>query len=125
MIVLDASVWLESLRSSSVSLEDLEPALVPGHFEAEVLHGLRGLVRGGHMSREQGAFLLEALRRTPFSRVPVDQLVEAAWPIAEAVSGCDALYVALARRESVPLVTTDACLARGAADLCEIRLLEA
>jgi hypothetical protein len=47
VIVLDASVWLESLRSSAVDLQELSPALVPAHFDAEVLHGMRRLVRGG------------------------------------------------------------------------------
>lgn len=123
MIVLDASVWLESLRSSAVDLEELSPALVPAHFDAEVLHGMRGLVRGGHMTRERGAFLLQALGQATLARVPVHELLDAAWPIAQAVSGYDAIYVALARREDVPLITTDARLARGAADLCEVRLL--
>ncbi len=123
MTVVDASAWIAVLGVDERNALGPLPWTVPAHFDAEVLSGLRNLVRGGRMSRTDGADWLEAVRDAPLLRVPVEQLTEAAWPLAEAVSAYDALYVALARREDVPLVTADARLARGAADLCEVRLL--
>lgn len=123
MTVVDASAWVAVLGSDPADAFGDAALLVPGHFDAEVLSALRGLVRGGRLTREGGAGFLGALRAAPLSRVPVHELLDAAWPIAEAVSGYDALYVALARREDVPLVTADARLARGAAGLCDVRLL--
>ena len=125
MIVLDASAWLDSIESQSSEALGDGQFFDPGHFDAEVLNGLRGLVRGGKLTHEDGTYWLRALSHAPLLRVPVAELTAAAWPLAEAVSGYDALYVALARREDLPLVTSDARLARGAADLCEVRLLTA
>lgn len=123
MTVVDASAWIAVLGADERDALGPLPWTVPAHFDAEVLSGLRNLVRGGRMSRTDGADWLEVVRDAPLLRVPVEQLTEAAWPLAEAVSAYDALYVALARREHVPLVTADARLARGVADHCEVRLL--
>ncbi len=123
MRVIDASAWLFVLGAHDPKTLGPQPWTVPGHFDAEVLHGLRGLVRGGSLTRADGTAWSAAVSQAPLLRVPVVELIEAAWRLAEAVSAYDALYVALARREGAPLVTRDARLARGAADLCEIQLL--
>jgi predicted nucleic acid-binding protein len=124
MTVIDASAWVAVLGSDPIDAFGDSALFVPGHFDAEVLNALRGLVCGGRLTREAGAEFLDALRDAPLFRISVGELTEAAWPLAEAVSAYDALYVALARREDVALVTADARLARGASDLCEVRLLE-
>jgi len=125
MTVVDASAWVAVLGSDPIDAFGDSALLAPGHFDAEVLNALRGLVRGGRLTRKDGAGFLDALRDASIFRISVGELTEAAWSLAEAVSAYDALYVALARREDVPLVTADARLARGAADLCEVRLLKA
>lgn len=124
MSVVDASVWLDVV-AGHLGPEALPPPpiAVPGHFDAEVLSGLRGLCRGGQLDESATAGQVEVLRRAPLLRVAVPELLAEAWSLSAAVSSYDALYVALARRESMVLHTADARLARGAGDLCEVRLV--
>ena len=123
MTVIDASVWLD-LVTGRLAPEILPqpPVLVPGHFDAEVLSGLRGLARGGQLAPADVRRRVEGLARAALLRVPVRDLLADAWALSQALSAYDALYVALARREDVALVTADAKLARGAAQLCDVRL---
>lgn len=124
MTVIDASVWLD-LVVGRLAPERLPaaPILVPGHFDAEVLSGLRGLTRGGHLALEHAQRRIDALGRAPLLRVPVQELLADAWTLSGSLSAYDAPYVALARREDITLLTADARLARGAAGLCALRLL--
>lgn len=124
MTVVDASVWLDLVvgRRTPEDLPD-PPLLVPGHFDTEVLSGLRGLTRGGHLAAPDAARWVSGLMRAPLLRVPVRELLAEAWALSDAIPAYDAPYVALARREAVSLVTADAKLARGAAGMCDVRLL--
>lgn len=124
MTVLDASAWLE-LALGQADPDELPATdiLVPAHFDSEVMSALRGLVRGGRIEPPEGHRLVTGLSRAPLVRVPLERLLEPAWLLSDAVSAYDSLYVALARRESPPLITADARLARGAAGLCDVRLL--
>ncbi|MBA2347254.1 MAG: type II toxin-antitoxin system VapC family toxin [Solirubrobacterales bacterium] len=124
MKVIDASAWVEAWGTPLLREAGLDEAVVPGHFDAEVLHSARGLVRAKKLARFEGDDLITTTSIAPFLRIPAWELIEAAWTLAESVSGYDALYVALAMRENVPLLTADGRLARGARDLCEIELLE-
>jgi len=122
VIVLDASVWVSLVGAEEDGL-DVGQIVVPAHFDAQVLHALRGLVRSARLDRETAEAAVTILAQDAALRVPLAELLEATWPLADAVSAYDAFYVALARREGVPLLTRDARLARGAAELCEVRLL--
>lgn len=123
MTVLDASIWLSVVTGA---LEDTvlsgDGLWVPAHFDAEVLSGLRGLVRGGRLATEDGERWCVALRASPLGRVPLQDL-PGCWPLSEAVSAYDAPYVALAAQRRAPLLTCDARLARGAAQHCDVHLL--
>jgi len=121
--VVDASVWL-GLATGEVPPERLpeDELLVPAHFDAEVLSGLRGLVRGGHLDGGDGEEWWTATLDAPLVRVPLTDLARA-WTMAATVSAYDAPYVALAQRADTPLVTLDRRLAAGAAGLCAIALL--
>jgi predicted nucleic acid-binding protein len=125
MTVIDASVWLDIVVGRlTPGILPQPPVLVPGHFDAEVLSGLRGLARGGHLAPPDAQRRVEALARAPLLRVAVRDLLAQCWPLSAALSAYDAPYVALARREDAVLLTADAKLARGAADLCDVRLVE-
>ncbi|MGI8593599.1 MAG: type II toxin-antitoxin system VapC family toxin [Solirubrobacteraceae bacterium] len=124
MTVIDASVWLDLVVGRlPPDVLPQPPVLVPCHFDAEVLSGLRGLSRGGHLAPQDAQRRVAGLARAPLLRVPVRELLGDAWPLSGALSAYDAPYVALARREAVGLLTADRKLARGAAGLCDVRLL--
>ena len=124
MSVLDASLWLEvAVQRQPVETLPAPPILVPGHFDGEVLSGLRGLVSARELSKADGLALAKDLRSAALLRVALRELVEKAWPLSTSVSTYDAFYVALARREQAALFTCDAKLAAGAADLCDVHLV--
>ena len=124
MTVIDASVWLDIVTGRLLADElPPPPVLVPAHFDAEVLSGLRGLVRGGHLQPPHAQKRVDELAHAPLLRIDLRELLADAWSVSDAVSAYDAPYVALARREAIALFTADAKLARGAAGLCDVRLL--
>lgn len=122
-VVIDASVWLDAVTGRLPTGSLPSAPTVPALFDAEVLSGLRGLVRGGHLEAQVAVRQVRTLERAPLLRVPVAELLSTAWPLSAAVSAYDAFYVALAAREDVELQTADARLARGATGLCAVRLL--
>lgn len=124
-MVIDASAWLE-IATGRVEPAELgsSPLTVPAHFDAEVLSGLRGLVRGGHLRPEDGDAWWQATAAAPLERVALSALPDL-WDLAVAVAAYDAPYVAVALRDRATLMTADARLAQDAAEICDIRLLAA
>jgi predicted nucleic acid-binding protein len=84
---------------------------VPAHFDAEVLSAVDRLCRAGQLTGEDVAELLGALRRAPFSRHHLQDLLEGAWSRRNTHRLVDALYVELAEQLRAPLITTDRRLA--------------
>lgn len=124
MTVLDASLWIDiAIRRKPPEALPPAPITVPGHFDAEVLNALRGLVRGRELSRTGADGHVRGLALAALQRVRLHELIEEAWRVSKAVSAYDAFYVALARRERTALFTADARLAAGAADLCDVQLV--
>jgi predicted nucleic acid-binding protein len=121
--VVDASAWL-GVVAGQVPARELGPAPLsaPAHFDAEVLSGLRGLVRGGWLADAAAREAWDILVAAPVERVVLAE-VPGLWDLAAAVSAYDAPYVALAAMQDVTLVTADARLARGAAGRCDVRLV--
>lgn len=70
----------------------------------------------GQLSAEQADARVGLLATAPFTRVGQAPLLPAARRHAAALSGYDALYVALAAELDATLVTTDARLARTAGE---------
>ena len=102
-----------------------EALLAPGHFAFEVMSGLGAAAnRPGHPLQEvdlvtalQAATSLEiAIEGTPWSDV------DRAWTLAKGSLRCaDALYVAVAERHGMALLTTDTQIERsGALIRCEV-----
>lgn len=117
MIVTDASAFLEFLLRTPGGLfvDELvaaNPVAAPHLFEAEVFHRLIRMRR--HAELNEGALgdHLRRLRHAAVTRYAHGPLLVAARHYTNAVSGYDALYVALAVRLHAPLVTADARLAR-------------
>jgi len=116
-LVVDASAFVDLLlgEPTGAAVERRlagERLVVPAHFDAEVLSGLRRLQRAGELSDRQ---VSERLRRTaaaPLRREVLPALLPGAWRRRGTLRVTDALYVELSHRlGDVPLITTDHRLA--------------
>ena len=122
MIVIDASVLVDLLTGAlDLGEHDHSDLLTaaswqaPVHIDAEVLHALRGLTLGGHLSRRRAQDALTDLADLTVHRWPLDlELARLAFSHADHLTAYDAIYLALARALECPLVTRDVKLARGA-----------
>ena len=130
-LVIDASVavtWvLDEVGSTAARrLLETDPDLrAPDLLLAEVANTLWRAVRKGGMTEPQARAAMTARALQLVRLTPAAALAEEALRLALARDhpAYDGFYVALARRESVPLVTADAKLARVFAADAEIRLL--
>lgn len=95
----------------------------PHLLDAEVLSALRGLRRADVIDGAGAVTAISGLRHMRLQRHAHAGLLAVAWGLRENVTMYDAMYVALAAVLDRPLVTTDARLARGAAEHCDIELV--
>lgn len=126
-VVIDASSVVDLLESSAAASRTREilgggPLHAPDLVTAEVLSALARRARAGERRVD------DAVRR--FSEIPMvlhpaRPHVAEAWQMRDNIRVTDGLYVALARSLGVPLVTSDARLARAVEQqaLCDVRLV--
>jgi predicted nucleic acid-binding protein len=121
MAVLDASVVVEYLAGGEhadearARVRSQQTALWAPHLvDAEVGHVLRRAVLAGELSAAGARAALRDLADLPLRRAGHVGLLERAWRLRGAVTFYDALYVALAERLGLPLITLDARLAGAA-----------
>lgn len=119
MLVVDASALLEMLLGGedARALGDAitaEPACAPDLIDAEVMHRLVTIGKHGEATSDEISSRVRLLRDAPLVRVPTRQLLDGALPLTAALSGYDAVSVALARSVGGTLVTCDHRLARTA-----------
>jgi predicted nucleic acid-binding protein len=91
----------------------------PAHLDAEVLSALGRLERAGRLDAVEAADGLLALSELPIERHAVSPLLLGAWTLRNELRLVDGLYVELARRLGMRLITTDQRLARAAAPIAE------
>lgn len=114
--VVDASALVELLRRSPAG-DQVDRALrgchvvAPAHLDAEVPSALARLTRAGELDEGRVTHLIDVLSRSPIRRSPTAPFLAAAWALRSNVAMRDALYVALADRLDVELVTADRRLA--------------
>ncbi len=117
-LVLDASAVVEALLGSDLGVEVRERMRghrlhAPAHLDAEVLSVLGRLHRAGEIAQATVTAALGELAAAPIERHPLASLLTGAWARRENQRLVDALYSELAASlDSVPLLTTDARLAR-------------
>jgi predicted nucleic acid-binding protein len=118
MAVVDASVLVEYLADGEHGaqarrrIRDASRALWAPHLiDAEVGHVLRRGVLAGELSDDAASGALRALTDMPLRRARHGGLLDRAWSLRANVSFYDGLYIALAERLGVPLLTLDARLA--------------
>ena len=134
MIVLDAGIWATALADASPLGDRCREAMVvdhawvaPSHAATEVLRTIRRFEQAGRLTSAGATSLAGRVAAAAVRYVePQDWLISAQWALRHNVSAYDAAYVVLARRFVVPLLTTDARLARAATALgADIRLVSA
>ena len=128
--VVDASALVFALTTRSASAMTLSNRLgairchAPHLVDAECGHALRGLVRRGELTAAQGHVALDAAAGLIDARFPHDRpLRDDAWALRHRLTFYDALYVALAARLDVPLVTADKRRANAPGLPCVVELV--
>jgi predicted nucleic acid-binding protein len=117
-LVLDASAVVEALLGTELGVKARERMRghrlhAPAHLDAEVLSALGRLHRAGEVSHTTVAAALSQLSAAPIQRHPLASLLTGAWERRANQRLVDALYFELAvALDSIPLLTTDARLAR-------------
>lgn len=129
-IVLDASAVVDVLArpryfGSKVidAMEAHEIWWVPEGFDLEVLHALRRLSLRRTIDSSELIERSRALAGMALGRVPTSPLLDRITSLSATVSTYDAAYVAVAELLQVPLLTTDARLARASGPRCEFLLV--
>jgi len=120
VIVVDASAVVDFVlgRLDETRLEGRGRLHVPHLIDYEVVQALRRLRDAALAARA-----LEIFRDIRMTRYPLAPYLERVWALRRNLSSYDASYVALAEGLGVPLLTTDARLARSAGHMARIEVL--
>jgi predicted nucleic acid-binding protein len=128
VVVIDGSALVVAVtdttpRGAVARVHLVQGASAPHLVDAEVGQGIRGLVLRGLLTDEQAQRSLAAAEQLVTDRYPHSPLHPRAWELRNNVSYYDALYVSLAERAGVPLVTADVKLANANGPRCQIELV--
>jgi predicted nucleic acid-binding protein len=117
--VIDASVaakWVveEDHSAKAALLLALDARHAPDHWLAEAANLLRSKVFHGDLTAADAEERIDVLMRAPVVGMPIAALMPRAFAISVAcmVTIYDSLYVALAEKRDIPLVTADRRLIR-------------
>jgi predicted nucleic acid-binding protein len=119
VIVIDAGAVVELLAAREQGSLVAEHVLdaggrlrAPHLVDFEVASVVRRWVARGEVTESGGRAVLDRLPRLRLRRTPAEPLLERIWQLRHNLTAYDAAYVALAEALDVPLLTTDARLAR-------------
>lgn len=121
--VVDASTTVAYLLGTGTPEEReaiLSDAHAPALLDIEVVHSMRGLLRGSRIDLETADRGRDELLQLRITRHPDRFLLRRAWELRDVCTTYDALYVALAEALDARLVTRDARLALGVGHLVTV-----
>lgn len=128
MIVADGSALVFAVadtteRGARVRSRLADGAIAPHLVDAEVGQAIRGLVRRRLLEPAAAERSLMAAEHLVLDRYPHPALRPQAWELRDNISFYDGLYVSLAERAGLTLLTADARLAAAPRVRCEISLV--
>ena len=115
--VVDASAAVEFLLKTPTGaavahLIARATLVAPELLDVEVVSALRGAVLGGWLEEPRARTALDDLADWQLERIPHRTLARGAWRHLHNVTAYDAFYVAVARAQDAPILTTDGRLSR-------------
>ncbi|MHB8448891.1 MAG: type II toxin-antitoxin system VapC family toxin [Mycobacteriales bacterium] len=117
VVVLDASaaveivLWTDEGSELATHVLDAEEVVVPDHFHVEGVAALRRMELRGELTPTDTRTALGQLLALRVRRIDTLPLLLDAWKMRHNITAADALYVIIARRLGVALVTGDIRLA--------------
>ena len=117
MIVVDTSAVLAVLAGRTPDealvqrLADDGDLHAPHLIDVEILHALRGLVRGGKLSLDRADDVRADVADLTIVRYGHEPLADRVWAMRDNLTSYDAVFVALSEALAVPLITCDARMA--------------
>ena len=130
MIVIDASVTLESLLRTPAAAAIGERVFragltlhAPHLLDVETSQVLRRFVREGRIGAERGRIALTDLAALPVRRYPHVELLPRLWSLRDNLTAYDAAYIALAEVLDAPLLTRDRRLAASSGHRARVELV--
>jgi predicted nucleic acid-binding protein len=92
----------------------------PHLIDVELVHALRRLVYRGELAGDRAQAARQDFGDLPIGRYPHVALVDRMWELRDDLTAYDAPFIALSEALGVPLVTTDARLARAPGHRAEV-----
>jgi predicted nucleic acid-binding protein len=126
-VVIDSSALIDMLfhrHPGAIAQHDAHEFVAPELIVPEVINVTRRLTRASPELTPEFERILRAYGRVGIQYFSHDPLMPAAWELRHNFSAYDAMYVALAQRLGLPLVTSDRRLARAARSECEVLELD-
>jgi predicted nucleic acid-binding protein len=128
MTVADSSALVIAVadtteRGERVRSRLADGAIAPHIIDAEVGQAVRGFVRGGLLDAKAAVRSLRAAEHLVLDRFAHPPLRPRAWELRDNVSFYDGLYVALAERTGLALLTADVKLSAAPGPRCVIELM--
>lgn len=117
MLVVDTSAVLAALANRTPDAALVQRLADDGDLHAphligiEILHALRGLVRGGKLSTDRADDVRTDVAAVAITRYGHEPLADRVWALRDNLTAYDAVFVALSEALEVPLITCDARLA--------------
>lgn len=105
-------LWTDEGSHLAGHVADPDEVAVPDHFHLECAAALRRMELRGELTVDDAQAALDQLLALRVRRVDTAPLLREAWSMRHNITMADALYVVLARRLDVALVTGDVRLAQ-------------
>jgi predicted nucleic acid-binding protein len=127
-VILDASAAVDLVLDREpmaswvrTEMRGADRVRAPHVIDPEVLGAIRRFVLARRISAERGRAAIDDFAALPIVRFPHRRFLAGVWALRDNVAAADGFYVVLADVLGVPLVTTDASLARAPGLEIEIR----